>query len=688
MESAAYSSGGTGFTGPATATTTDMVVLVPVDAFPPELDVRSWPNRGLVPRAANYVPVLTSACEVSGQGGEQDSALRVLLSRLNERSLVNEIASEQRNGRSIACALLGAYASMWRALDDDPWASTAVKRALVLQRETLENAWPPDVESVVDIYESLVGTPVARLAAYSLIGQATETGVGLARLVSAIGALYRRRTRQWAARMVSAPVAASASIRRALGDWPREADPHCTPSANNTIYALLVESAPAGIAAHLAAVSQDGANAQLVASRDLDEATGVDVGALPLVALPYAAALPDLLSTLVYDTPKDDAITALEDAMVLVPSWADLPPALLNAVSPLSYRYLVDFGAPADVRVVWLDACTLALVLAQHRGAETVARALPLLMATRAHGAAGLESTPGTSPSETVAAAYDEQAQQQQKRPKQARQGGGPARVWPFEEEEDENLFALPRPVLGVPSLAAIAQSAILGAPQARFDLSALPIELAQPLALDLWQHTCGAETAERDGVGRLVGGDRLYDVAAFWSVHPNAAERARPDLLCASLAPAAIGYAAQRLSGKWEPPSIEVRWPPSFGQPDMSEDEREAWKMACDAVADATQGDADTLTPEEAVARAYQEVRYTRPDEPLQMDEDMEAVVDLVARADAYGRQHERAGPALLDKARLALLAVRFGVPVAPSDLATFGGACAALAPAAVLAP
>lgn len=679
MEPTAYPGGG--FVGPAaTMATADMSVLVPVDAFPPEIDMRSWPNKTLLPRAADYVPALAAACEMADQGGGRDTALRMLLARLDERSLANEIVPNDRDDRPAACALLDAYAAMWRALDDDPWASTAVKRALVLQRETLENAWPPDVESVVDIYESLVGTPAARFAAYGLIGQTTDIGAGLARLVSAVGALYRRRTRQLGARMVSAPIAASASIRRALGDWPREADPHCMGSDDNTIYALLVESGQDGIAAHLAAASQDGASARLVASRDLDEMVGVDTTALPLAARPYAAALPDLLSALVYDTHKGDAVAALEAAMVLVPSWADLPPALLRAVTPLTYGYLTDFGAPAEARAVWLDACTLALVLSQHRGAETVARALPLLMAPRVSDAVALERASGIQPSGAVGTAYGGEAQGEQ-RPKRTK------RIWP--PEEDEELFALSRPSFGVPSLAAIAQGAILATPQARFDLSTLPIELAQPLALDLWQRTCGAETAERDSVGRLIGGDRLFDVAAFWGVHPNAAERARPDLLCASLAPAATAYAAQRLSGQWELPAVGIRWPPSFGQPDVGEDEREAWKRACGGTVDATEGDdMDVLTPADAVARAYQEIQNTSPEGHAQTDADTQAAADLVARADAYARQHGLAGPLLLDKARLALLSIRFGVPVAPRDLATFGSACAALGPVVVLAP
>nr|UMO80290.1 hypothetical protein [Pandoravirus aubagnensis] len=694
MESASYlGGGGIGPAGPATTASAEMSVLVPTDALPPEIDVRSWPNKALLPRAADYVPALAAACENAGQEGERNTVARVLLTRLDGRSLADEILLGGRE-RPVACALLDAYATMWSALDNDPWASTAVKRALVLQRETLENAWPPDIESVVDIYESLVGTPAARFAAYNLIGQTGDiVGAGLARLVSAIGALYRRRTRGWAARMASAPVAASASIRRTLGNWPQEAGPQCTDNAGNTIYALLVESGQDGIAAHLAAVAQDGTNARLVASRDLDEMIGIDMAALPLVALPYAAALPDLLSTLVYDTPKDDAITALEAAMVLVPSWADLPPALLRAVSPLSYGYLTDFGAPAEVRAVWLDACTLALVLAQHRGAKVVDRALPLLAALRASNVPALENVSEAQPSETVAMSYGGQTQQQQQQQsKRIKAAGGPGRVWPFEEEEqhdnDEELFTLPRPVFGIPSLAAIVQGAILATPQARFDLSTLPVELAQPLALDLWQRTCGTETAERDDDGRLVGSDRLYDVAAFWGAQPDPAERARPDLLCASLAPTAIAYAAQRLSGQWEPTvTVNVRWPPLFGRPDIGEDEREAWKRACAGMVD-VEDVMDVASPADAVARAYQEIQDSMAEEGTHTGADTEAAVDLVARADAYARQHERAGPSLLDKARLALLGMRFGVDVAPRDLATFDGACAALGLVAILAP
>lgn len=699
MESASYLGGGgaIGTAGPATTATAEMSVLVQTYAFPPEIDVRSWPNKALLPRAADYVPALEAACEMVSQEGQHDTASRVLLTRLDERSLADEILFGGRE-RPIACALLGAYATMWSALDSDPWASTAVKRALVLQRETLENAWPPDIESVVDIYESLVGTPAARFAAYNLITQTGDIGAGLARLVSAIGALYRRRTRGWAARMTSAPVAASASIRRTLGHWPQEADPQCMDNSGNAIYALLVESGQDGIAAHLAAVARDGTDARLVASRDLDEMTGIAMAALPLVALPYAAALPDLLSTLVYDTPKDDAITALEAAMVLVPSWADLPPALLRAVSPLSYGYLSDFGSPAEVRAVWLDACALALVLAQHRGTEVVDRALPLLTALRAPNAHSLENGPETQPNEMVAMVSSGQTQQQQQeRSKRIKGVGSLARVWPpqgsEQHDDDEELFALPRPVFDVPSLAAIAQGAILATPQARFDLSTLPVELAQPLALDLWQRTCGTETAERDDDGRLVGSDRLYDVAAFWGVQPDTAERARPDLLCASLAPTAIAYAAQRLSGQWEPTttttSVKVRWPPLFGRSDIGEDEREAWKRACGGMVDVVGDDMDVSSPADAVARAYQEIQDSMAEERTQTGADnMEAAVGLVARADAYARQHERVGPSLLDKARLALLAMRFGVDVAPGDLATFGSACAALGPAAILTP
>nr|UDO47033.1 hypothetical protein [Pandoravirus massiliensis] len=675
--------------GFVSASTAEVSVLVPIDAFPPEVDVRSWPNKALVPRAADYVPVLAAACEAADQGGRPDVVSRTLLLRLDGRSLADEVLFGSRE-RAAACTLLDAHAAMWGALDNDPWASTAVKRALVLQRGALENAWPPDIESVVDIYESLVGTPAARFAAYGLVGRAPDAAAGLARLVSVIGALYRRRTRGWITRMASAPVAASGSIRSMLGDWPQEADHDCMADGGNALYALLVESGQDGIVAHLAAVSRSGTDARLVASRDLDEMTGIDAAALPRVALPYASALPDLLSTLVYDTPKDDAITALEAAMVLVPSWADLPPALLRAVSPLSHGYLTEFGTHAEVRALWLDACTLALVLAQHRGAETVARASPLLTASHVGGAPTFESAHSTRPGQAAETARGER--ETQERPLKMTKTATSVGAWPPGEEEEygdeEKLFALSRPALGVPSLAAIVQGAILATPQARFDLSTLPTELAQPLALDLWRHTCGSETAERDGAGRLVGSDRLLDVAAFWDMQPSAAERARPDLLCASLAPTAVAYAAQRLAGHWEPSITNVRWPPSFGRPDIGEDESEAWKRACAGAVDAAEDDMDISSPTDAVERAYQEIQGTLREERAPVRGDTDVAIDLIDRADAYARQHAHRGPSLLDKARLALLAARFGVPMEPEDLAAFGGACAALAPVAVLAP
>jgi len=60
-----------------------------------------------------------------------------------------------------------------------------------------------------------------------------------------------------------------------------------------------------------------------------------------------------------------------------------------------------------------------------------------------------------------------------------------------------------------------------------------VPDEVIDRAGVYAWQGTCGAPALPS---GRLPDADRLLDVATVWGIEPNAAETARPELLCEQL--------------------------------------------------------------------------------------------------------------------------------------------------------
>lgn len=612
-------------------------VLLAADALPEGL-IADAPANG---RAASYASRLEAACHAwntSDQGVEVASD--PLLVRLDERAFFDNWG----NGEGWdGCAFAEAHKSMWEAIDADPWASSAIKYALA---SDLGPQWPPGIEDVVGVYTSLVGAPEAHFVAPGIVAQEATRSRGLARLVRNVGALYRRRTegRMAAqARRTAMNADGNPAVRAIVGDWPRAADSRCDPDGGDALYLVLAERGSQGATVHLVAVTDGGAEARVLGSMAPDRDFVGDLNALPPAARPYAAFVPWLLDGAglpdnEIDVGVGSAVLAVRAAMAPVPSWADLPPAVLRAVRPWSPGRIVRLDGRSKAWTAWLDACSLALLLSQMVGADAGATAIRLYR-------------PDMRPS------------------------GEP--------------FA---PVTRVETLMRLAHEAAVGATHARFDPTGLPLELAEPLAFDMWRRTCAPPTAERGPDGRLVGAERLLDVAALWGVEPTPAERARPDLLCASLAPAAVAHGARVLRGRATLP-LPDRVAPLFGPLILDELERGAWSRACDGLVDPDPAPiADNAR--RAVFGAYRDIVGGDADEE---EEELvrrwapvrDRALNVVQRAHAYARAHpEVAGPSLTDKARLALLALRHEVPVESSDLVTFDAACAALAPLAVLWP
>lgn len=438
-------------------------VLLAADALPTGL-VADTPADG---RAASYASRLDAACRAWNMNGDGNGEIASdpLLTRLDEQAFFDVWGDgEGWDG----CAFAEAYRGMWEAIDADPWASTAIKYALA---SNLTPQWPPGIEDIVGVYTSLVGTPEAHFAAQEIIGQEATRSQGLARLVRNIGALYRRRTENRMAayaRRTTMNAQGSLTLRAIMGDWPRAVDPRCDPD-DDTLYLVLAERGSRGATVHLVAVTNGGAEAHVLGSMAPDRDFVGDLDALPPAARPYAAFVPWLLDGAglpddEIDVGVGDAVLAVRAIMALLPSWADLPPAVLDAVRPWSPGRIMRLGGRSKTWAAWIDACSLALLLSQMAGADAGATAIQLYRP---------DMRPPTDP------------------------------------------FA---PVTQVETLMRLAHEAAVGATEARFDPTGLPMELAEPLAFDMWRRTCALPTAERGPDGRLVGADRLLDVAALWA--------------------------------------------------------------------------------------------------------------------------------------------------------------------------
>ncbi|AGO85538.2 hypothetical protein psal_cds_1224 [Pandoravirus salinus] len=619
--------------------------LLAADALPEGL-VADTPADG---RAASYVARLEAACRAWSTNADGDQSAEIasdpLLARLDERAFFDDWGDgEGWDG----CAFAETHATMWEAIDADPWASSAIKYALA--SSGTQPQWPPTIEDALGVYTSLVGTPEAHFAAQEIIGQEATRAQGLVRLVRNIGGLYRRRTESRMAayaRRTEMNAQGSPTLRAIMGDWPRAADPRCDPhnGGDSALYLVLAERGSQGATVHLVAVTDGGAEARVLGSMAPDRDFGGDLDALPPQARPYAAFVPWILDGAglpddEIDVGVGDAVLAVRAIMRPLSSWAELPPAVLDAVRRWSPGRIMRLDGRSKTWAAWLDACSLALLLSQMAGADAGATAIQLYRS---------DVRPSPDP------------------------------------------FA---PITQVGTLARLASDAAARATHARFDPTGLPMELAEPLAFDMWRRTCAPPTAERGPDGWLVGADRLLDVASLWGVDPTPAERARPDLLCASLAPTAVARGARVLRGRPTLP-LPDRVAPLFGPVILDEVERGAWSRACEGIADPDPALAPTVDGVRyAVFGAYRDIVGGDTDEEEEQlvhrwADVRDRALDIVRQAHAYVQAHaDVAGPSLSDKAHLALLALRHGLPISAGDLVTFDAACAALAPLAVLWP
>jgi hypothetical protein len=643
-------------------------ILIEPDEIPEGL-MTGEPSNG---RAASYAPLLLAECaarsSAGGDGADRDAT--ALLSRLlGNGSVFDDDRSNSavfgggisRMENSGDCALAALYHNLWTAIDNDPWASSAIKYGLNYG----DRIWPPSADDVVGIYASLVGTPVAPFEAEQIISDARSPLDGLMRLVTAIGSLYRDRADARldsdARRRAVLKDRGVPPVRAIIGDWPRAVDRRCAAGAGDNghddghgnadatnvkypeeaIYLIITELGQ-GIAnddddadpiTHLVALQ--GASARLVGSVAPERDFVGDLNALPAVARPYAAVLPLFLDQVAFNggdplsSTSAESVEAIVRAMQPVTSWADLPPAALRAIDPWSMGRIVLFDGRIGSLVVWLDSCTLANALAQ--ATAPLAR----------------------------------------------------ARLARLERVDRPGLIERWRAPL---TLGHLAEEAIFDAADARFDLTSLPRELSERLAFGVWNQTCTSPGAERDLAGHLVGADRLLDVAAFWGIEPSEIERARPDLLCASLAPEAISRGSEILRGR---PSLPMpdRLAPLFGPMLLDDAERQAWSRACRGVSKPrfnANGDAAR-----AVSAAYRyilggDTRRERDTLATRWTAVRDRALEIVQMAHTGAQVN--GGPSLADKARLALMALRYGLDIEPRDLVTFASACAALAPLAIL--
>jgi hypothetical protein len=544
------------------------------------------------------------------------------------------VGSQDRT--SVRYAIDQLYPALWEAVDNDPWASAAIKRALA----GADYGWPPSIDDIASTLASLIGEPTSLSDLAAVAGDADTPLQGLLNMVDDIGVLYARRTRNALGergRLERARAASrsASSVESVIGVWPQGVDADCNDdgeeddtnvdvdrNTNDALYMVLAERDGDDYRAHLVALSRDGTHARLIGSIGSTRGFMGDPDALPSAARPYEIAIPPFLESVgrppVEGNERDPAAYAVRRNMRRLVSWADLPPAAFEATHPRPSLSAISFEGAPRAWVGWLDACALTNVLAQ------------------------------------IAAS-----------------NGADYIGW------------LDIGVGQPTTLRGLAEQAIMGAAGARFDPSVLPDELSGPLAFGLWQSTCMSEAPQRDPAGNLVGADRLLDVARLWGVEPTETERTRPDLLCASLAPVAISRGAQYRYGRPSLPAPQ-RLAPLFGPPLLRDDERQAWADACAGIRgpESDRADLDEIVDEvyDDLMRGFGATAWER------WWPARDRVAEIVRAADAY--QEGAHGPSPIDKARLALMAIRYGLAIEAGDLVTFEGACAALAPLAILWP
>nr|UMO78166.1 hypothetical protein [Pandoravirus belohorizontensis] len=228
-----------------------------------------------------------------------------------------------------------------------------------------------------------------------------------------------------------------------------------------------------------------------------------------------------------------------------------------------------------------------------------------------------------------------------------------------------------------------------------------LPVEIADPLALDIWLVEC--ERIAHAGDNNLYthapqNAERLHDVARYWGVEPTAAQMQSPRLLCGALAGQAVTR-AMRGGERFDPASVARVGPPMLtaAEEDAAADtytaprgRRFAWTpdvvdlvhgaVGADPWLDDVTGDTPFDDDDAIVRRACAIVaeaneRYNVKPDPTQDDANPRT---SAPRSDIETRV----------QAVLAIAALRSGLAVSAADLADAGSVAALLAPLDALFP
>lgn len=227
-----------------------------------------------------------------------------------------------------------------------------------------------------------------------------------------------------------------------------------------------------------------------------------------------------------------------------------------------------------------------------------------------------------------------------------------------------------------------------------------LPVEIADPLALDIWLVECEriADAGDDLCTPAPQSAERLHDVARYWGVEPTAAQMQSPRLLCGALAGQAVTR-AMRGGERFDPASVARVGPPMLtaAEEDAAADiytaprgRRFAWTpdvvdlvhgaVGADPWLDDVTGDMPFDDDDAIVGRACAIVaeaneRYNVKADPTQDDANP-------------GTSAPRSDIETRIQAVLAIAALRSGLAVSAADLADAGSAAALMAPLDALFP
>jgi hypothetical protein len=202
-----------------------------------------------------------------------------------------------------------------------------------------------------------------------------------------------------------------------------------------------------------------------------------------------------------------------------------------------------------------------------------------------------------------------------------------------------------------------------------RVPLADLPDDLAEPLALAIWQRAC---TSRRSGDGTLPDAHRLLDVAHYWGFKPTPAQRERPEWLCHGL----MAVARERASTLQRERLVPLSWTATFRPCFPAAQEREAvgrvaerLRMLSDIQFKAGQSAHMRVNVMLAFADMYKR-SPCQSDSPL-----IDKAIDLAARANDLSTESATTARAKVSasiQAQLALTSVRGGLGVSARDLSS----------------